>query len=103
MSLSTRAIALEGIGFGARLVALCGFGAIDSVDAPAVLPTYGRPSQRLRRGVPRRWDWERDDEILLDPPPLQPAPMDAPAREPGERVRRSRQARDLELTLLGPP
>lgn len=97
MSLSARSIALEGIGYGARAVALQGLVAVDVIAEASVRDSWGGGGHRVRRGPARRWDWQRDDEILPPPIPLPDDPLELP---PGLRVRRSRRARAAEELLV---
>lgn len=97
MSLSARSIAVEGLGFGARAAALAGFVLEAAQAAAAAVDTYGAPAHRVRSGPPRRWDWERDEEILPPPVPLPDDPLEVPAVR---RPRRARRARTVEELLV---
>jgi hypothetical protein len=97
VTISARSIAVEGVGFGARAVALAGFVLESAPAAVVVADTYGAPAHRVRRGPPRRWDWEREEEILPPPVPLPDDPLEVPAVR---RTRRGRRARTAEELLV---
>lgn len=60
--LSSRAVALQGIGFRPRLVALQGFSPFDDVQKPDVIP-YAPGGMVYPKKAPRKRD--RDDDVLM--------------------------------------
>jgi len=61
--LNSRAIAVQGVGFGPRLFAVQGFSAIRAVEPPVDIVPYS--SGRLVRPDAKRKRRDQDDDVLL--------------------------------------